>query len=71
MAARNWKKINEGLPAPNMRGRIGIDIAATNPKILYAYVDNYEIASKAKPGELDSYGRQKKRYYKRSNNLPY
>ena len=57
---KSWKKINEGLPAPNMRGRIGIDIAATNPKVLYAYVDNYEIASKAKPGELDSYGRQRK-----------
>jgi photosystem II stability/assembly factor-like uncharacterized protein len=56
---KNFKKINEGLPVPNMRGRIGIDIAVTNPKVLYAYVDNYEIASKAKPGELDSYGRQK------------
>jgi len=56
----SWKKINEGLPAPNMRGRIGIDIAATNPKVLYAYVDNYEISSMAKPGELDSYGRARK-----------
>jgi len=57
---KNWKKINEGLPAANMRGRIGIDIAASNPKVLYAYVDNYEIASKAKEGELDSYGRPRK-----------
>jgi photosystem II stability/assembly factor-like uncharacterized protein len=57
---KNWKKINEGLPAANMRGRIGIDIAASNPKVLYAYVDNYEIASKAKTGELDSYGRPRK-----------
>jgi photosystem II stability/assembly factor-like uncharacterized protein len=57
-AGKNWKKINEGLPAPNKRGRIGIDIAITNPQILYAYVDNYEIASKAQPGDLDSYGRQ-------------
>lgn len=59
-AGKSWNKINEGLPAPNMRGRIGIDIAASNPKVLYAYVDNYEIASKAKPGELDSYGRQRR-----------
>ncbi len=59
-AGKSWKKINEGLPAPNMRGRIGIDIAASNPKVLYAYVDNYETASKAKPGELDSYGRQRR-----------
>ncbi len=56
----NWKKINEGLPAANRRGRIGIDIAATNRNLLYAYVDNYEIATKAKAGELDSYGRQMK-----------
>jgi photosystem II stability/assembly factor-like uncharacterized protein len=56
---KNFKKINSGLPAANFRGRIGIDIAATNPDVLYAYVDNYEIAYKAQPGELDSYGRQK------------
>ena len=55
-----WKKINEGLPEPNKRGRIGIDISVSNPKVLYAYVDNYEIATKAKPGELDAYGRQKR-----------
>jgi photosystem II stability/assembly factor-like uncharacterized protein len=57
---KNWKKINEGLPSPNMRGRIGIDIAASNPRVLYAYVDNYEITRKAKTGDLDSYGRQRK-----------
>ena len=57
---KNWKKINEGLPSSNMRGRIGIDIALTNTKVLYAYVDNYEIASKAKPGDMDSYGRQRR-----------
>lgn len=56
----NWKKINEGLPAANRRGRIGIDIAATNRNLLYAYVDNYEVATKAKTGDLDSYGRQMK-----------
>ena len=57
---KNWKKINEGLPAANLRGRIGIDISLSNPKVLYAYVDNYEISSRSKPGELDSYGRQKR-----------
>jgi photosystem II stability/assembly factor-like uncharacterized protein len=56
---KNWKKINEGLPSANKRGRIGIDIALTNRNVVYAYVDNYEIAYKAQPGELDSYGRQK------------
>jgi len=56
---RNWKKINEGLPAPNKMGRIGIDLCLTKPDVLYALVDNYEVAYKANPGELDSYGRQK------------
>lgn len=56
---KNWLKINNGLPEPNKRGRIGIDIAISKPDILYAYVDNYETAYKARPGELDSYGRQK------------
>lgn len=57
---KNWKKINTGLPAAHYRGRIGIDIALSNPKVLYAYVDNYEIAYAAKKGETDAYGRQKK-----------
>lgn len=54
-----WAKINQGLPEPQFIGRTGIDIAASNPDVLYAFVDSYEIAYKAKPGELDSYGRQK------------
>jgi photosystem II stability/assembly factor-like uncharacterized protein len=70
---KNWKKINTGLPATNKLGRIGIDIARSNPKVLYAYVDNYEVAYPAKPGEMDSYGRQRKDVIKgatvfRSNN---
>ncbi|MFN8241544.1 MAG: hypothetical protein U0X39_12455 [Bacteroidales bacterium] len=56
---KNWKKINAGLPAGNKMGRIGLDIAKSNRNVLYAYVDNYEIAYKAKEGELDSYGRQR------------
>jgi photosystem II stability/assembly factor-like uncharacterized protein len=57
---KKWEKINEGLPQPGYRGRIGIDIAASKPDVLYAYVDNYDISSKAKQGELDSYGRQRR-----------
>lgn len=54
---KTWQKINQGLPLPHHRGRIGIDIAHSNPQVLYAYVDNYDIARKAKPGARDSYGR--------------
>ncbi len=59
-AGKTWKKINFGLPEANKLGRIGIDISRSNQKVLYAYVDNYEVAYKAKPGELDSYSRQRK-----------
>jgi photosystem II stability/assembly factor-like uncharacterized protein len=39
-----WKPINTGLPGPAARGRIGIDLCLTKPDILYAFVDNYDIA---------------------------
>ncbi len=56
---KTWKEINEGLPLPQHRGRIGIDISLSNPDVLYLLLDNYEIASKANPGETDAYGRPK------------
>ncbi len=40
---KTWKPINNGLPAAQYRGRIGIDIARSNPNVLYAFVDNYEL----------------------------
>ena len=55
----NWEKMNKGLPKPHHRGRIGIDIARSNPDVLYCFIDNYEIAYEATEGELDAYGRQK------------
>ena len=58
-AGKTWTPINEGLPVPDHRGRIGIDIARSNPNVVYAFVDNYEIAHDARPGDMDSYGRQK------------
>lgn len=53
----NWAEINDGLPAARYRGRIGIDIARSEPEVVYAFVDNYEIAREAPEGETDSYGR--------------
>ena len=55
----NWTQINQGLPIPEHRGRIGIDISPTNSKVLYILLDNYEIAYEAKEGQTDSYGRPK------------
>ncbi|MGE5198838.1 MAG: VPS10 domain-containing protein, partial [Rhodospirillaceae bacterium] len=54
-----WAPINAGLPPAASRGRIGIDVSRSRPSTLYAFVDNYEIARKAKPGERDAYGRQR------------
>jgi photosystem II stability/assembly factor-like uncharacterized protein len=53
----NWKKINNGLPQPNMRGRIGIDLCAAKPNVVYAFLDNYELAEEQETGLTDSYGR--------------
>jgi len=53
---KTWKQVNSGLPDPKFRGRIGIDIARSNPKVLYAYVDNYQPTA-ADSGATDSYGR--------------
>jgi len=57
---KNWEPINNGLLPARYRGRIGIDIARSNPNVVYAFIDNYEIAHKPPQGELDSYGRPKK-----------
>jgi len=57
-AGKTWEQINSGIPEPKFRGRIGIDIARSNPKVLYALVDNYEKVSEAdEGGNSDSYGR--------------
>ncbi len=52
-----WTEINDGLPAPQQRGRIGIDIARSNPETIYAFLDNYEAARDAPEGVTDAYGR--------------
>ena len=57
---RTWTDASQGLPAPEFRGRIGIDISRSQPDTLYALVDNYEIGRMAKPGQTDAYGRPMK-----------
>lgn len=57
---KSWEPINNGLPEAKFRGRIGIDLAQSNTKVVYALVDNYEIARYYDDeGETDSYGRPK------------
>jgi photosystem II stability/assembly factor-like uncharacterized protein len=39
-AGRTWKKLAGGLPSGKDLGRIGIELAPSNPKVLYALLDN-------------------------------
>ncbi|MGH9371068.1 MAG: WD40/YVTN/BNR-like repeat-containing protein, partial [Vicinamibacterales bacterium] len=54
---RTWTDASRGLPAARFRGRIGLDVARSNPDVLYAFVDNYEPGRPAKAGERDAYDR--------------
>jgi photosystem II stability/assembly factor-like uncharacterized protein len=54
---KTWIEASTGLPAPEHRGRIGIDIARSNPKVLYAFVDNYEPGRPPQENEQDAYDR--------------
>ena len=62
---QNWKSINQGLPEAKFRGRIGIDICKSKPNVLYAFIDNYDIAEKQPEGNAtDSYGRPRTKVIK-------
>lgn len=52
-----WTPANTGLPEARFRGRIGLDVARSNPNVVYAVIDNYDAGRPARPGENDAYGR--------------
>lgn len=56
---KTWKKINNGLPEAQFRGRIGIDLCKAKPEVIYAFVDNYEKLKEdnALNQTVDAYGR--------------
>ena len=56
---KTWKTLTNGLPDTKLTGRIGIDIARSNPNVLYAFVDNHHLGRMPKEGERDAYGRLK------------
>jgi photosystem II stability/assembly factor-like uncharacterized protein len=37
---KSWQKLNRGLPE-GILGRMGLDIAASNPNVVYAFIDNW------------------------------
>ncbi|HUR21879.1 MAG TPA: hypothetical protein VMZ90_13780, partial [Vicinamibacterales bacterium] len=55
-AGKNWSRVEGGLPPGQSLGRIGLDIAASNPKVVYAFVDNYARGEKAPPNTRNPYG---------------
>jgi photosystem II stability/assembly factor-like uncharacterized protein len=56
-AGQTWTDANQGLPAAQFRGRIGLDVARSNPNVVYAFVDNYEPGRPPREGERDAYTR--------------
>ena len=54
---KTWTEANDGLPAAQFRGRIGIDVSRSNPNVVYAFVDNYEPGRPPREGERDAYTR--------------
>jgi photosystem II stability/assembly factor-like uncharacterized protein len=54
---KSWKEVSNGLMPPNQRGRIGLSIALTNPSVIYAYIDDYQVVREPTEEEKnDSYG---------------
>ncbi len=56
---KTWTQKTNGLPSLDKTGRIGLDIAQSNPKVLYAFVDNHNPGREVQEGERDAYGRLK------------
>ena len=54
---KTWSVLSNGLPETKFTGRVGISLSASNPNVLYAYIDNHTPKRDPKPGELDPYGR--------------
>jgi photosystem II stability/assembly factor-like uncharacterized protein len=46
---QTWTRLTNGLPPANVLGRIGVAIAASNPKVVYAFVDNYDVDTQQPP----------------------
>ena len=55
-AGKTWKHLEGGLPSGASLGRIGLDVARSNPQVVYAFVDNYSRGDKAPEGTRNPYG---------------
>ena len=57
---KTWVHKTTGLPDTKLTGRIGLDVARSNPNVIYAFVDNHNPGRMPNEGERDAYGRLKK-----------
>lgn len=67
-AGKTWARLTNGLPPANVTGRVGLDVARSNPKVVYAFVDNYDKGDKAPAGTKDPYGNVVD-YYPKANEV--
>lgn len=47
-AGKSWKRLKKGLPQGQNVGRIGLAIAGSNPKVMYALLDNHDMRADGK-----------------------
>ena len=50
-----WEQKTKGLPDTKLTGRIGLDVARSNPKVVYAFIDNHNLGRMAGEGERDAF----------------
>ena len=56
-AGKTWTRLTNGLPPPNVTGRVGLAIARSNPNVVYAFIDNYDCDTQVVAGGRNPGGR--------------
>jgi len=56
-AGKTWSRLTNGLPPAKVTGRVGVAVAPSNPKVVYAFFDNYECDAQAPAGGRNPGGR--------------
>jgi photosystem II stability/assembly factor-like uncharacterized protein len=56
-AGKTWTRLTNGLPPPNVTGRVGLAIARSNPSVVYAFIDNYDCDTQVTAGGRNPGGR--------------
>ncbi|QHL88640.1 glycosyl hydrolase [Nibribacter ruber] len=59
-----WQKVEGGLPTGEGVGRIGLTVFPSNPKIIYASIDNQELRKDVKPAVASNTNKLRKEQFK-------